>query len=79
MLAAREAIKDNKRVSNCGRRFWELTGDVLCWAACQYAMGTNFITARGPGYSRCSRRYHLGLDACAQSKTLRAVETEALV
>lgn len=29
VLAAREAIKNNKRVSNCGRRFWELTGGVL--------------------------------------------------
>jgi hypothetical protein len=26
VLAARDAIKDNERVSNCGRRFWELTG-----------------------------------------------------
>jgi site-specific DNA recombinase len=31
VLAAREAIKDNERVSNCGRRFWELTGG--CCAA----------------------------------------------
>lgn len=31
VLAAREAIKDNVRVSNCGRRFWELTGGVLRW------------------------------------------------
>jgi site-specific DNA recombinase len=79
VLAAREAIKDNKRVSNCGRRFWELTGGVLRCAACGYAMGTNFLTDRGIGYYRCGRRYRLGLDACSQSKTLRAVETEALV
>jgi hypothetical protein len=31
VLAAREAIKDNERVS---RRFWELTGGVLRCAAC---------------------------------------------
>jgi site-specific DNA recombinase len=79
VLAARGAIKDNKRVSNCGRRVWELTGGVLRCAACGYAMGTNFITDRGIGYYRCGRRYRLGLDACSQSKTLRAVETEALV
>jgi len=29
VLAAREAIKNNEKVSNCGRRFWELTGGVL--------------------------------------------------
>jgi site-specific DNA recombinase len=79
VLAAREAIKDNEKVSNCGRRFWELTGGVLRCAGCGYAMGTNFITDRGIGYYRCGRRYRLGLDACSQSKTLRAVETEALV
>ncbi len=79
MLAAKEASKDNKRVSNCGRRFWELTGGVLRCATCGYAMGTNFLTDRGIGYYRCGRRYRLGLDACSQSKTLRAVETEALV
>jgi hypothetical protein len=79
VLAAREAIKDNQRVSNCGRRFWELTGGVLRCAGCGYAMGTNFIIDRGIGYYRCSRRYRLGVNACSQSKTLRAVETEALV
>lgn len=79
VLAAREAIKDNEKVSNCGRRFWELTGGVLRCATCGYAMGTNFVTDRGTGYYRCSRRYRLGLDACSQSKTLRAVETEAFV
>jgi hypothetical protein len=42
-------------------------------------MGTNFIIDRGTGYYRCGRRYRLGVDACSQSKTLCAVETEALV
>jgi site-specific DNA recombinase len=79
VLAAREAIKDNQKISNCGRRFWELTGGVLRCAGCGYAMGTNFIIDRGTGYYRCGRRYRLGVDACSQSKTLRAVETEALV
>jgi hypothetical protein len=42
-------------------------------------MGTNFIIARDIGYYRCSRRYRLGVNACSQSKTLRAMETEAIV
>jgi hypothetical protein len=44
VLATRDAIKDNERVSNCGRRFWELTGGVLRCAACGSAMATNYIT-----------------------------------
>jgi site-specific DNA recombinase len=79
VLAAREAIKDNHKFSNCGRRFWELTGGVLRCAECGYAMGTNFIIDRGTGYYRCGRRYRLGVNACSHSKTRRAVETEALV
>lgn len=79
VLAAREAIKNNEKVSNCGRRFWELTGGVLCCASCGYAMGTNYITPRKTGYYRCGRRYRLGVHACSYSKTLRAEETEALV
>jgi hypothetical protein len=49
VLAAREAIKDNERVSNCGRRFWELTGGVLRCAACGGAMATNYMTPRQTG------------------------------
>jgi site-specific DNA recombinase len=79
VLSAREAIKDNERVSNCGRRFWELTGGVLRCAACGYAMATNYFTTRETGYYRCGRRYRLGVHACSQGKSFRAVETEALV
>jgi hypothetical protein len=79
VLAARETIKNNEKVSNCGRRFWELTGGVLRCAACGGAMATNFITPRKTGYYRCGRRYRLGRHACSQSKSLRAEETEALI
>jgi site-specific DNA recombinase len=79
VLAARNAIKDNERISNCGRRFWELTGGVLRCAACGAAMSTNFITPRKTGYYRCSKRYRLGKHACSQGKNLRAEETEMLV
>ena len=79
VLAARNAIKDNERVSNCGRRFWELTGGVLRCAACGGAMATNYITPRQTGYYRCVRRYRLGEHACSQGKNIRAEETEAAV
>ena len=79
VLAARDAIKDNEKVSNCGRRFWELTGGVLRCAACGGAMATNYITPRKTGYYRCGRRYRLGAYACSQGKNFRADETEAVV
>ncbi len=79
VLAAREAIKNNERVSNCGRRFWELTGGVLRCEACGGAMATNFITTRGTGYYRCGRRYRLGRGSCRQGKNFRAEDAEALV
>jgi site-specific DNA recombinase len=79
VLAARDAIKDNVRTSNCGRRFWELTGGVLRCAACGGAMATNFITPRKTGYYRCGRRYRMGKHACSQGKNIRAEETEAAI
>ena len=79
VLGAREAIKDNERVSNCGRRFWQLTGGVLRCEACGGAMATNFITTRGTGYYRCGRRYRLGRGSCRQGKNFRAEDAEALV
>jgi site-specific DNA recombinase len=79
VLAARDAIKDNERVSNCGRRFWELTGGVLRCAACGGAMATNYMTPRQTGYYRCGKRYRLGEHACSQGKNFRAEDTEALV
>src|SRR5215211_3733615 len=79
VLAARDAIKDNEKVSNCGRRFWELTGGVLRCEACGGAMATNYITPRKTGYYRCGRRYRLGAHACSQGKNFRAEETEAVV
>jgi len=79
VLAARDAIKDNEKISNCGRRFWELTGGVFRCAACGSAMATNFITPRKTGYYRCGRRYRVGEYACSQGKNIRAEETEAAV
>jgi site-specific DNA recombinase len=79
VLAARNAIKDNVRVSNCGRRFWELTGGVFRCASCGSAMATNYITPRQTGYYRCGRRYRLGQHACSQGKNIRAEDTEAVV
>jgi site-specific DNA recombinase len=77
--AARDAIKNNEKISNCGRRFWELTGGVLRCAACGSAMATTFHNLRNVGYYRCGRRYRLGTHACLQGKNFRAEEAEAVV
>jgi site-specific DNA recombinase len=79
VLAARKIIENNEKVSNCGRRFWELTGGVLRCAACGSAMATNFITPRQTGYYRCGKRYRLGKHACSQGKNLRAEKTEKII
>jgi site-specific DNA recombinase len=76
VLAARDAIKNNEKVSNCGRRFWELTGGVLRCAACGGAMATTFHPRRNMGYYRCSKRYRLGANTCSQGRNFRAEDTE---
>jgi len=72
VLAARDAIKNNEKVSNCGRRFWELTGGVLRCAACGGAMATTFHPHRKMGYYRCGKRYRFGTHACSQGRNFRA-------
>jgi len=79
VLAARAAIKENRKCSNAGRCFWELTGSVLRCAECRIAMGTNHITGRNVRYYRCTRRYGRGVEACSMGKNFRADTTEAAV
>jgi len=45
--AAREAIRENRRPSSAGRRFWELSGGILRCGGCGYAMMTNSISSYG--------------------------------
>jgi hypothetical protein len=40
VLAARKIIEKNEKATNCGRRFWELTGGILRCAACGGAMAS---------------------------------------
>ncbi len=67
--AAREAIKNNRRASNAGRRFWELSGGIMRCGACGYAMTTHTTTPK-KGRSRyfyyytCRTYYKKGRDVC---------------
>ena len=69
---AREAIKDNRRPSSAGLRFWELSGGVLRCAECGRAMQTTTITSstgRAHHYYRCPRRVRDGKTAATTRRT----------
>ena len=45
--AAREAIKDNRKTSNAGRRFWELSGGILRCGECGWTMHSHNVVSVG--------------------------------
>ena len=80
--AARAAIKDNRRPSSAGRRFWELSGGILRCGGCDCAMATNNVPSNGNKllfYYRCAKRLVEGKDACSQRKNYRADKVEPQV
>jgi hypothetical protein len=44
--AAREAIKDNRKNSNAGRRFWELSGGILRCGECGWTMQAHNVVSK---------------------------------
>jgi site-specific DNA recombinase len=79
---AREAIKDNRRPSSAGLRFWELSAGVLRCAECRRAMQTTTITSstgRAHHYYRCPLRVRDGKLGCDNPQNLRADHVEPLV
>jgi site-specific DNA recombinase len=82
--AARDSIKDNKRPSKNGDRFWELSGGVLLCAECGCRMVATTVrekkTCPTYHYYKCPKRRRHGLDdACANRKHYRAERSEAAV
>lgn len=81
--AARVAVESNRRTSNAGRRFWELSGGVLKCAECGKTMTAH--TCPRPGgsayfYYRCTAgAYHKGPESCTAKKHHRAEELEKRV
>lgn len=77
--AAREAIKENRRPSSAGHRFWELSGGILRCGGCGYAMMTNSISSYGSKRFnhdyRCPKRLR-DREACPQPKNWRADKTD---
>jgi site-specific DNA recombinase len=79
--AARDAIRDNRKHSNAGRRFWELSGGLLRCGECSRAMHphTTVRTNKRFFYYCCKAKYKKGVDYCMASRTHPAEKLEALV
>ena len=83
--AARAAIKDNRKPSYAGQRFWELSSGILYCGSCGRRM-VRHTSKRGEDvsgknylYYRCRQRWYKGKDACQNHKMRRADEVEARV
>jgi hypothetical protein len=74
------SIKDNRKPSSAGRRFWELSGGIFRCGGCDYVMTTNAIPSHGKKllfYYRCAKRVAVGTGVCSQRKNYRADKVEA--
>lgn len=77
--SARTAIKDNRKPSYNGRRFWELSGGVAWCGLCGARMETSSVKARDGGrhfYYRCWRRQKFGADRCPRPSNHPARQVE---
>ncbi len=75
---ARERIKDNRRASNAGNRFWPLSGGILRCAECGSALEPNTSGRKGHKmyhYYRCPKSYK-GTPRCINNLQLRAKDIE---
>jgi len=81
--AARDAIKDNRKPSNAGRRFWQLSGGILRCAICGMAMQSESVRAHSGDryhfYYSCRTRRKHGAAACAHGRSHRAADLEDAV
>ena len=80
--AAREAIKDNRKCFNAGRRFWELSGGILRCGECGWTMQAHNVLSTSNKrlfYYNCKAKYKRGADFCQASRTHRAEKLEGLV
>ena len=80
--AAREAIKDNRKNSNAGRRFWELSGGILRCGECGWTMQAHNVVSKANNrlfYYCCKAQYKKDVEFCQASRTHRAEKLEALV
>ena len=81
--AAREAIKDNRKTSNAGRRFWELSGGILRCAECGWTMHAHTAPPVAGVYRHfyyaCKAKYKKGPEFCVTARTRKAANLEERV
>jgi hypothetical protein len=80
--AAREAIKDNRKCFNAGRRFWELSGGILRCGECGWTMQAHNVVSKANNrlfYYCCKAKYKKGVEFCQASRTHSAEKLEARV
>jgi site-specific DNA recombinase len=80
--AARGAIRDNRKTSNAGRRFWELSGGILRCGECGWSMHAHNVLSTNKKYLFyycCKAKYKKGVEFCQASRTHSAEKLEALV
>jgi site-specific DNA recombinase len=76
---AREAVRENRRPSSAGLRFWELSGGVMRCGSCGRAMQTTSIPSKAGNvhhYYRCPRRVRDGKAGCDNARNRRADKVE---
>jgi hypothetical protein len=80
--AAREAIRDNRKTSNAGHRFWELSGGVSRCAECERSLVTSVSYGRKKApyfYYVCPQNYEHHWGTCPSTKCHRAKDLEERV
>jgi site-specific DNA recombinase len=83
--AARETVRNNKKPSSAGRRYWELSGGVFRCGGCgsrittETAWGSRSRAAKKYFYYKCPKYRRGGLEVCPNTTTYRAEKVEPLV
>jgi site-specific DNA recombinase len=83
--AAREVIRDNKKWSSAGRRFWELSGGIFCCGNCGSRMTAETVwpsrrrAKKMYFYYKCPKYRQGGSEACLNKTSYRAEKVEPLV
>jgi site-specific DNA recombinase len=80
--AARAAIRNNRKASSNGDRFWELSGGITWCGLCGARMCTNVVkggSGRKHFYYRCWKRMKFGEDACPLPASYQAHRVESAV
>jgi site-specific DNA recombinase len=80
--AARTAIRNNRKASSNGDRFWELSGGITWCGLCGARMCTNVVKGRSGRkhfYYRCWKRMKFGEDACPLPASHQAHRVESAV